>query len=306
MPAYDVLGIGCVAVDDLLYVEVFPGEDGKRPILRSERQFGGLTATALVAAAKLGGRCAFGGLIGTDGLSATVEANFESHGIDVSHAVHLPESRPIHAYIVVAEQGHTRTIVYDANAPTGAPPEGPCECAVRSSRVLLIDDYGYRGNLKALEIARDAGVEVVADLERNDDPLFQVLADEVGHLVVSGGFALRITGAADIPSAVSALWTDARKAVVVTCGSQGLWHQDAPDSRVRHMPAFQVPVVDTTGCGDVFHGAYALALARGQGIEERVRFASAAAALKAGRPGGQNGAPDAREIAAFLEQGDRQ
>jgi len=301
-PTYDVLGIGCVAVDELLYIDAFPGEDGKQQILRSERQCGGLTATALVAAAKLGGRCAFGGLIGTDELSSVVEDNFRRHGVDVSHAVHTQEAGPIHAFIVVAERGHTRTIFFDANAATGAPPNGPNESAVRAARVLLIDDYGHEGNLKALEVARDSGVEVVADFERNDSQLFPVLVDEVGHLVVSQGFALRTTGAPTAEAATHALWTESRAAVVITCGSDGAWYKAAPGEGPRHVPAFRVPVVDTTGCGDVFHGAYALALARGWSIEKRVRYAEAAAALKAGRAGGQSGSPNEEELTAFMKE----
>jgi sugar/nucleoside kinase (ribokinase family) len=70
--------------------------------------------------------------------------------------------------------------------------------------------------------------------------------------------------------------------------------------RVAHQPAFPVAVVDTTGCGDVFHGAYAAGLVRGLGVMERVRLAAAAAALKATRPGGQAGAPTLAEVEQFL------
>ena len=91
--------------------------------------------------------------------------------------------------------------------------------------------------------------------------------------------------------------------VVITDGDQGCWTLAADDlAQVAHQPAFQVDVIDTTGCGDVFHGAYAAGLVRGLGVAERVRLAAAAAALKATRPGGQAGAPTQAEVEQFLSQ----
>ena len=91
-----------------------------------------------------------------------------------------------------------------------------------------------------------------------------------------------------------------RQVVVVTCGEQGGYYRAADAEEVRHFAAFAVRTVDTTGCGDVFHGAYAAALARGLALTERLRFAAAAAALKATQPGAQKGIPTRGEVEAFL------
>src|SRR5579862_1656847 len=96
---FDILGIGCVAVDDLLYVDAFPPADTKMRIKRSERQCGGLTGMALVAAAKLGAKCAFAGVLGHDELSRIVEVNFVQHGIDVSAIVRKAAAKPVHSVI---------------------------------------------------------------------------------------------------------------------------------------------------------------------------------------------------------------
>ena len=83
-----------------------------------------------------------------------------------------------------------------------------------------------------------------------------------------------------------------RRSAVVTCGGAGSWYvSDADPEAARHQPALPVKVVDTTGCGDVFHGAYAAALVHGLDVAGAVRFASAAAGLKAASPGGQAGIP---------------
>src|SRR5436309_894891 len=94
---HDVLGLGCVTIDDLLYVAAYPAPDTKTPVLRRERQCGGLIGTALVAAARLGSKCAYAGLLGDDEFSAFVMERFRQEGIDVTHRVYRPEAKPIHS-----------------------------------------------------------------------------------------------------------------------------------------------------------------------------------------------------------------
>ena len=90
--------------------------------------------------------------------------------------------------------------------------------------------------------------------------------------------------------------------MVITCGERGCYFLDAANPAPKLLPAFNVMAIDTTGCGDVFHGAYAAALARGLPLVDRIRFASAAAALKATRHGGQAGIPTLRAVNKFLKQ----
>jgi sulfofructose kinase len=298
---YDVLGLGCTAVDDLFYVAGYPAPDTKTQIRRREKQCGGLTATALVAAGRLGARCAFAGVLGDDPDSQFVIDAFRGAGVSVDHVVRRPEARPIRSTIIVDESRQTRTIFYDLTGSTGADPQLPAEDVICSSRVLYVDHYGIEGMTRAARIARTAMIPVVADFERSEWPGFSDLLALVDHLIVNRDFASKLTGAADPAAAVSKLWTGDRQAVIVTCGAEGCWHLDSSDiGAPRHSPAFAVQVVDTTGCGDVFHGAYAAALARGLGARERIRFAAAAAAIKATRPGAQAGIPCRAEVESFL------
>jgi sugar/nucleoside kinase (ribokinase family) len=262
-----------------------------------------LTATALVAAARLGARCAFAGFLGDDDDSRFVIGNFEREAIDVRHCVRQPGARPIHSTIIVDETHRTRTIFYNLQGSLGAAPDSPAEDVIRSARVLFVDHYGIEGMTRAARIARAAGRSVVGDLERNEWPGFDELLALVDHLLVPRSFAVQATGCADPATAAARLWRDDRQAVVVTCGEEGCWYVDAADPRTaRHQPAYRVEVVDTTGCGDVFHGAYAAALAQGLSMPERIRLASASAALKATRHGGQAGIPDRETVEAFLAQ----
>lgn len=303
MAAYDVLGLGAVAVDDLLYVPAYPPADAKTMVRRRERQGGGQTGTALVAAARLGARCAYAGVLGDDDDSRFVLANFERCGVDVRHVLHRPDARPIHSTVIVDETRHTRSIFFELGGSVGASADWPPEDVLRSTRVLFVDHYGIEGMTRAARLARRDGIPVVADLERDEWPGFDELLELVDHLILSRDFAARRTGGADPAAAARRLWAPGRQVVIVTCGEQGCWFRSADGpAEPRHLAAFAVPVVDTTGCGDVFHGAYAAALAWGMELPDRIWFAAAAAALKAMQAGGQAGIPARAAVEAFLAQ----
>jgi sugar/nucleoside kinase (ribokinase family) len=286
-----------------VYVESYPSAGSKTLIAHEERQCGGLTATALVAAARLGARCAYGGVLGCDELSLYVRARLAEEGIDLAPLVLDPHARPVHATIIVETREGGRTILHDAGCAAGAPDAGPDPALVRASRAVLVDQYGVAGMLRTAQLARDAGIPVVGDFECLLGPKQLALIELVDHLVLSHDFAHKLTGERDPARAAMALGGRERAVAVVTCGAGGSWYVTAAaPEHAQHMPAYEVEVVDTTGCGDVFHGAYAAALARGLPVPDRIRLASATAALKATRRGGQSGCPRLPEVEAFMTQ----
>jgi sulfofructose kinase len=299
MKTWDILGLGCVAVDDLLYVPTFPVADKKVQVNKYERQCGGLTGTALVTAARLGARCAFAGLLGTDELSRVIEDNFLHECVDVSFAPRSEDAPVPHSVIIVGIETGSRNIFYRIEGRAGADDRLPDESIIRATRVLFLDQYGMAGNLRAALIARDAGIPIVADFEEDSDPRFPELFSLIDHVILPREFAEKITGKKSLQAAAEALWHKERHAVVITCGSTGSWFL-GEDGVVRHQPAFEVKAVDTTGCGDVFHGAYAAALAQGVPLSECVRLATAAAGLKATQHGGQRGIPTMNQVEEFL------
>jgi sugar/nucleoside kinase (ribokinase family) len=301
-PRYDVLGLGCTAVDELLYVEAYPPADAKLRVRRRERACGGLTATALVAAARLGARCAYAGVLGVEDDSQFVLETLRREGIDVRHAVRRRGAHPIRSVIVVDERRHTRNVFYDTTGFVGAAPDAPSERLICSARVLFVDLWGMDGMVRAARLARTHGIPVVGDLERSDAPRFRELLRLVDHLIVPAAFACRFTETRTPAAAAERLWRKERQAVVVTCGADGCWSVDGASRRAVRWPAFRVRAVDTTGCGDVFHGAYAAALAKGLSLPERIQWAAAAAALKATQAGGQAGIPTHDAVAAFLRR----
>jgi sulfofructose kinase len=279
---FDLLGLGCAAVDDLIYVPTFPAPDRKLRVEKSLRRCGGLTGAALAAAARLGAHCAYAGCLGTDEYSRHVAENFTREGVDISHSPRLAEARVVHSTIVVGQDSGSRNVFFEDQGMIGAHDSLPPIKVIRAAKVLFIDHLGMRGNLRAVRAARAAGVGVVADLENDSHPLFRKVLDLVDHLILSEEFALRISKALDAPRAALGLWHPRRAVVIVTCGAKGCWSVSVETGQdPRHHPAFVVRAVDTTGCGDVFHGAYAASLARGDALETRIRFASASAALNA-------------------------
>lgn len=299
---FDLLGLGAVAVDDLIYVDHYPVADAKAHVLRTERQCGGLTATALVAAARMGSRCAYAGVLGTDEISDLAVRRMEEEGIDLRHLQRRAEARTIHSFIMVDGGRNTRNVFADSNGVMGAAPDWPAEEVIASAAVLFVDHFGLPGMIRAARVARRAGRPVVADFERVSGPEFSELVGLVDHLILSWSFAEKLTGSSNPGEAVERLWTDDRQVVVVTVGKDGCWYRAVEADGMEHFPAFPVGAVDTTGCGDVFHGVYASALARELPVRECIRRASAAAAIKAMSPGGQAGIPTRAQLEEFLRE----
>lgn len=273
---FDIVGIGCAAVDDLFYVDRYPSPDSKTRANRSERKIGGLTAAALLAAARLGSRCAFAGLLGKDELSKAVEDEFATYGVSTEHVVRRSDASPVRAVVIVA--GASRTLVYDPTAPVGADVSGPGEEVIANAKVLFVDHIGIDGGNRAVEIASRHRIPIVADFEEE----VGAAMEKVDHLVLCESFAMRLTGASDACQAAKALWSEHRAAVVVTRGAEGCVFigSDQP-AKIHEQAAIPVEATDTTGCGDVFHGAYSCSLARGDSIAERIAYATSAAACRA-------------------------
>jgi sugar/nucleoside kinase (ribokinase family) len=189
-------------------------------------------------------------------------------------------ARPIRSTIIVDRGKQTRTVFYNLEGVVPAQADHPDPSVIRSCRVLYVDQFGIEGMLRAARIAREAGIAVVGDLEDDSWPGFAELLDIIDHLILSHDFAERITGHADPARAARSLWNERRSIVVVTCGAAGCWYVKS-DGDPAFQPAFPVVAADSTGCGDVFRGAYAVALSEWQALTDRVEFAAAAAALRA-------------------------
>src|SRR5512139_3324623 len=169
---WDILGIGSAAVDDLVYVDHFPNPDTKLPVQAMRRQGGGLTATALVTAARHSARTGYLGCLGDDELSLFTIAELEREGVDCSPTQRIPGARPFHAVVIVDLSGCSRTILYSGEGYREPDLQGIDPVLISSCRLLFVDHLVPKAGIKAARLARDLNIPIVADFEENDAPDF--------------------------------------------------------------------------------------------------------------------------------------
>ena len=173
--------------------------------------------------------------------------------------------------------------------------------------MLFLDNTVVPFAFAAVAVAHRHGIPVVVDLERTPDENALRLACEADHVILGTVFANKLTGLTDPSEMVRALRRPNHSACIVTAGEQGCRYSiPASGDEVRHWPSYEVNEADTTGCGDVFHGAYATMMARGASIEQAIAVATATAAIKATRPGGRSGIPTMTTVEQFMRDNKRQ
>lgn len=260
---------------------------------------GGMAATAAVAVTRLGASASFCGRAGDDSSGHAMLDELAGYGVDVSQFRLFKGARSSVSGILVDSEGERMIVNY---AGAGLPEDADwLELdEVGSAGAVLIDVRWKEGGIAICSRARALGVPTVMDGEAADADIFEALLPLVDHAIFSVQ-GLRSFGGGKITNHMQLLQKVRGmgcKVAAVTMGPQGcLWLDDNGPS---HQPAFAVDVVDTTGAGDVFHGAYALALAEGMAIEAAMRFASGVAALKCTHHGGRAGIPSRKEVDDFL------
>ncbi len=298
----DILGLGISTIDDFLIVEDFPKPNGKQPVVRKERQLGGLTAVALVAAARLGCRCTYAISLGKGDLSRFARETLKSEKITLLENSDSPDAEPCHSIIITEQGTGERSILWDDSLSLHPPLTEDVEALAMRAGCLYVDHVFAADILPLSRKARQAGIELVGDFERIDAPSRELL-EVTSHVIIPIGFAPQAVNETLPDEAVRALLrTPGRELACVTDSERGCWYgtADHPE-KVIHQPAFSAEkVVDSTGCGDVFHGVYAASLVQGYEPAERIRRAAAAACLKIGVQGAMAGAPTKQELDDFL------
>lgn len=285
--------VGITVMDRIYYVEGLPTEGGKYVAKRYTEVGGGPAATAAVAAAKLGAQVDFIGRVGDDDTGNSLLAELESLGVNTRRYTQAMSSQ---SAIMVDANGERIIVNYPS---PDLLPDADWLNDIDFSQwdVVLADVRWHDGAKQAFTLARQAGVMTVLDGDITPQDISELVALS-DHAAFSEPGLARLTGMSETLDALKKTQTLTNGHVYVTRGSEGCnWLEKAA---VRHQPGFTVEVVDTTGAGDVFHGALAFGLASGYAIEEAVRFASGVAALKCTRPGGRAGIPDCEQTRSFL------
>lgn len=296
---YDVAGFGITAVDDIVQLGKFPEPDSKYPIELLERHAGGQCGSALVAAARQGAQCVYAGILGRNELSDYVRASLHRERIKIAAQIRYNEAKPYYSIILLDGSTGDRTILYSPDGVRGPEADDISESLISESRAIVVDQLGPGGTLQACKLARKWGTKIIADFERIDDDRLHEAMQYIDHLIIPLRLARQLTGCTEPRDALCGLANPGRACTAVTDGSRGCWFRKEHEA-VQHQPSFRVDVVDTTGCGDVFHGAYAAVIASGMPPKKAIEYAAAVAALSATQRGGQTAIPDRNAVEGFL------
>lgn len=288
--------VGHASIDHVFQIQAFPQRATKTPAHDFQSVGGGMAANAALAMARLGGQVRFIGAVGDDDAGRLVRQQLAAEGLSLQHLQEIAGARTSASAIIVDSKGDRQIFNHLGNALSLA--QVPDDTVFEGCEAVLVDPRWPAGARAALAWARRHRRLAVLDADVAPVAVLATLVPLAQWAVFSEpGLAV---WAPDTPHEVAlrrALNQGAEHAVV-TLGEHGSLH--AYGESLTPLPAFAVPAVDTTGAGDVFHGALTLALARALPVRIAFEYASAAAALKCTRPGGIRGAPRAAEVDDFL------
>lgn len=296
-----IICVGHAALDRVYRIAEIPRKATKVRALEYLESGGGMAANAAAAIGRLGGSVELWSRVGEDDAGVAVRRGLRAAGVDVRYVQAFEEGRTSTSAVLVDDEGE-RLIVgaRDVNMPSGTS-WLPME-RVREAAAVLADLRWMEAARAVLEEARENGVTTVLDVDVGG-------REALTEILPMTDYAIFSTEALDEFAAEEAREDRlARVAALgprhagVTLGADGyLWREAG---KVHRVNGLEVDVVDTTGAGDTFHGAFTLAIAEGKASTEAARFACAAAALKCRRLGARAGQPSRREVAALLSHKD--
>jgi len=298
-PRKRVICVGHAALDRVFCVDSWPAGSGKIPAHDFAESGGGMAANAAAAVARLGGDAIFWGPTGEDAIATAIHAHLVADGVDATWLRRFEGRKSSHSAVVVDDRGERLVVGYRGDALQATADWLPLADVVRA-HALLADVRWPDGALRALRAAREAGIPAILDGEIAAPDILETLSHAADHIIFSARGLEAYSGDDAEGGLRRALASGARMAAVTRGAADVLWMEASAPGKVLRCAAFAVVTVDTLAAGDVFHGAYALALAEGQRIGDALRFAAAAAAIKCGRPGGRSGAPARGDVEALL------
>lgn len=290
-----IVCLGIVTLDRIWHVDTIPATPVKVPATDFRDTGGGMAATAAVAIAALGGRPELWSRVGKDETGDRLRRELADRGVDTGGVRVLDGAATPCSAAFVDAKGERLLGVFRGRGLDTDPAWLPLD-RLDGADTVMADVRWAEGAIALLDAAGRRGIPRVLDADVGESATLEALSRRAEHVVFSEGGLAQLTGA----KGEEGLRRAAAKTpgvVGVTVGAEGfLWIEDG---RLRRAPGFDVAAKDTTGAGDTFHGAYALAIARGAPVERAARFANAAAALKCAKGRGWDGMPTRDEVDAL-------
>lgn len=299
-----IVGLGLATLDVLIRIKDMPTWERGTHIQSFRFDGGGLAGTAMVAAAKLGAKVGFISIAGTDESAELKLKSFRECGVDLSRLVRREGQED--QVVIVLVHAETGERVFAAMQPWRRQQLRPDELDkdyITSAEHLHIDGFYHEAALQAAQWMKAAGKTVTMDGSKTDgmvDEQHRALIRYVDVLITGEGYGRGLTGLDDIWAAGEKALEMGPHVFIETRGDQGCFGV-TPEGRF-HAPAFKVDVVDTTGAGDVFHGAYIVGMIHGWTPQQCAQFSTAVSAIKCTKLGGRAGIPAFEQTMAFLRE----
>ena len=289
-----VLVIGVAVVDFVFSVDSLPNAAAKYRATAADVVGGGCAANAAVAVARLGGTAHLGSRIGDDVVGNLICSDLAAEGVDLSLVQRTSGARSSFSSVYVDAAGERQIMNFRGENLTS---ETDWIYAAPNVGAVLADTRWSAGADRALKLAREADVPGIVDAEAPMD------ADVLGlasHVAFSRDGLAAFAGDGEIATGLLAASEHLPGWVCVTDGENGTWI--VADGIIRQVPTVSVETKDTLAAGDVWHGAFALALAEGRKELQAVRFANVTAALKCQTFGGRRGCPDRAAVDSIVKE----
>jgi sulfofructose kinase len=295
---FDLVGFGQNAVDYLCVVPHYPHYDTKTEILRYEKLAGGMVATAVSFAARMGLKAKYIGKVGSDEFGEFSLKSLNSEKIDTSSVLVIPDARNQYAFIIIDKTSGERTILWSRDPRLSFTRDEVKKGAICQGKILHMDGHDSDAAIQAATWAQEEGMAVVIDLDRVV-PRSEELISKVDFLITSANFPPDFTGIDDPLESLLELRKYCDGFIAVTMGAQGA--MAIVGEECLRFPAFKVHAVDTTGAGDIFHGSFIYGLLQNWPLERIMSFANAAAGLNCTHLGARSGIPPLNEILRLAE-----
>ncbi len=300
---FDVVGVGLNATDSLLIVPQFPAYGGKAPFVKEIVSPGGQVASAMVTCSRLGLAAKYIGAVGDDERGRIQLESLRAAGIDTAHVQQRRNCPNQSAYIVIDQTTGERTILWQRPDCLRISPEQIAPEQIVCAGLLHIDGHDTPAVEHAARIARKNGIPVTVDVDTIYRGFDRVLP-YVDYLIASTNFPVQWTSLTDPFQALESIRKEYGMTVAaMTLGSHGALA--LTEGGFHYSPAFVVNCKDTTGAGDVFHGAFCCAVIKRYSIAEAMEFANAMAALNCKALGAQGGIASMSAARQLIESGER-